>query len=82
MQQWWKHHESTLPIFEGRDKHLIEDITGRIPLLLQPLLGFSGSALGIVQDFLKHKDIVGVTKNVQEFARDVKDKHGPTNFTT
>jgi hypothetical protein len=35
----------------------------------------------LLEDLLKHKDILAVTKNVQEFAQDVKDKHGPTNFT-
>lgn len=71
MKQWWGHHEGKLPVFEPEsDKDRVEDLTGRIPLLLQPLLGWKGQRFGsIEQQFWHHRELAVVKKNILDFDR-------------
>jgi hypothetical protein len=39
MQNWWNRHKDAFPMeFTPEQKNVIEDLTGRVPLLLKPLL--------------------------------------------
>jgi hypothetical protein len=78
MKQWWIHHKNKVPIFD--DKARIEDLTGRIPLLLHPLLHFAKKPFHeIEQEFRMHHDLATVGKNVLEFAAE-KMKTEPQNY--
>jgi hypothetical protein len=80
MKQWWIHHKERVPIFGGDDKARVEDLTGRIPLLLRPLLDFAGKLFhGIEQEFWTHHDLATIRKNVREFAADIMAKE-PQNY--
>ena len=49
----------------------IEDLTGRIPLLLRPLLRFSQQDFHAVEnDFWTSPEIAAVEKNIMKFAGD------------
>ena len=77
MTQWWKHHESKLPKFkDNQEKIAIEDFTGCIPLLLQPLFRFNQQDFDAVKEaFWASSEIVAVELNIQEFA-DERSKMG------
>ena len=80
MNQWWIHHKKNVPIFKDDDKARVEDLTGRIPLLLRPLLQFSGKPFHeIEQGFWRHDDLVAVRKNTLQFAAEKKDNE-PQNY--
>jgi len=72
MTQWWKHHESKLPKFkDNQEKMEIEDFTGHIPLLLQPLFRFNQQDFDAVEeDFRASSEIVAVELNIKEFAEE------------
>lgn len=73
MEQWWIHHQGKVPIFEDGDKAKVEDLTGRIPLLLRPLLDFAEKPFhDIEQKFWMHRDLAAVGVNVTLFADDIK----------
>lgn len=77
MQQWWIHHEKRVPIFGAEDKARVEDLTGRIPLLLRPLLHFANKPFHeIEQEFWTHRDLFIVGKNVLEFAQEKQENEG------
>ena len=81
MNQWWIHHEKKVPIFEADDKAEVEDLTGRIPLLLRPLLQFSGKPFHeIEQGFLTHKHLVAVRENIVQFAAEKRAKESKNNY--
>jgi hypothetical protein len=69
MKQWWVHHEGKLPIFEGEfNKDRVEDLTGCIPLLLQPLLEWKGQFFcDIEQQFWHHQELALVKTNIFDF---------------
>lgn len=63
---WFKHHEGspTLSQLTPLDREFIEDITGRIPLLLQPLLQMDKFDQ---MSFLNCKAMTNVTTNITAF---------------
>ena len=80
MAQWWIHHDKDVPIFRDKEKARVEDLTGCIPLLLRPLLQFSGKQFHeIEQEFWMHHDFATVGKNVLEFAAE-KMQDEPQNY--
>ena len=67
MEQWWHHHEHELPKFENdKERVEIEDLTGRIPLLLRPLVRFSQRKY-LAVDFWVCPEIDAVQRNIKEF---------------
>lgn len=81
MKQWWIHHEKKVPIFKADDKARVEDLTGRIPLLLCPLLDFAEKPFHeIEREFWTHPDLVIVGKNVSEFAAEKKKNERAENY--
>ncbi|KAF8333265.1 hypothetical protein F5887DRAFT_994782 [Amanita rubescens] len=77
MKQWWVHHEGKLPIFEREsDKGRVEDLTGRIPLLLRPLLGWKGQNFcDIQQQFWHHRELAMVKTNILNFDQSMIHDH-------
>jgi hypothetical protein len=74
MKQWWCHHRGKVPIFEDDDKARVEDLTGRIPLLLRPLLNFAKKPFhDIEREFWEHRDLATVGVNVRVFADDKRE---------
>lgn len=70
MKQWWFHHQGKLPIFKDTsEQDRVEDLTGCIPLLLQPLILWKDQKFcQIEQKFLHHPELVVVKKNIYDFA--------------
>jgi hypothetical protein len=77
MKQWWHHHSSKLPEFRSDDyKMKVEDLTGRIPLLLYPLLKWGGHDFSDIEDqFWADSDLRAVESNIAAFAKKVRDGH-------
>jgi hypothetical protein len=73
MKQWWIHHKGKVPIFGGDDKARVEDLTGRIPLLLCPLVDFAG------KPFHEIEQVATVGENVRAFAAQ-KMENEPQNY--
>jgi hypothetical protein len=81
MKQWWHHHQDKVPLFSGDDKARVEDLTGRIPLLLRPLLQWGGQPFrDIEKSFWAHRDLVVVGENVQNFASTKKKEEQAVNY--
>jgi hypothetical protein len=75
MEQWWIHYDKKVPIFEANDKLKVEDLTGRIPLLLRPLLQFVAMPFHeIERKFWMHHDLAAVEENVLQFAAEKRAK--------
>jgi hypothetical protein len=73
MTHWWDHHKANLPTFECGEKARVEDMTGRIPLLLRPLLKFKGKSFRDVESqFWSHPDLEFVGQAVQDYASGVR----------
>ena len=70
MEQWWHHHEDKLPMFENDEERVeVEDLTGRIPLLLRPLLQFCQQRYCAVEgDFWACPEIDAVRRNIEKFS--------------
>jgi hypothetical protein len=70
-KEWWLHHRTQVPNFKDEaDKIRVQDLTGCIPLLLRPFLGWNGQDYCAVKENIWHsRDLIAVTNNVQEFAR-------------
>ena len=45
MVEWWKHHHLRFADFSEADKQRVEDLTGCIPLLLEPFVRSKGKTL-------------------------------------
>lgn len=77
MKQWWAHHKGKLPIFEQEsDKGRVEDLTGRIPLLLRPLLEWKGQDFSNIQrEFWDHRELDMVKTNILNFDQSMTDDH-------
>ena len=83
MQEWWGHHESRLPNLDEREKERVEDITGRIPLLLRALLklgerkdtGSTNLTAPIFKDveFLNSAELNAVSTQVTKYFIDTKN---------
>jgi len=70
-----------VPIFEDDDKARVEDLTGRIPLLLRPLLQWHGGPFrNIEEEFWAHRDLVVVGENVRDFAAMKQKVEAPVNY--
>jgi len=75
MEQWWIHHQEKIPIFDEGDKDRVEDLTGRIPLFLRPLLQLKRVPFRETEkEFWGHKDLSDVALRVQDFANNLKRK--------
>jgi hypothetical protein len=71
MKQWWNYHQGELPTLDSLGTVGIEDLTGRIPLLLRPLLRFSQQDFHTVEnDFWTSPEIGAVGENILKFAED------------
>ena len=81
MEQWWPHHEDKLPKFENDEERVeVEELTGRIPLLLRPLLRFCQQEYRTVErDFWRCPEIVAVRKNIVQFSES-KEKVGEREY--
>lgn len=81
MKYWWLHQGTKVPVFEDEaDKDRVEDLTGRIPLLLQPLLASKGLAFSKMEDtFWKETDLINVERNITGFADRMRISKG-TNY--
>ena len=76
MKHWWIHHKEKLPIFgsDDSDKARVQDLTGCIPLLLRPLLDFTGKPFhNIEKEFWMHDDLVIVGENIVKFAAEISE---------
>ncbi|RUS12847.1 hypothetical protein BC937DRAFT_86882, partial [Endogone sp. FLAS-F59071] len=81
MPKWWDLHEKLLPKLNDDDKKKVEDITGRIPLLLGALLMFHGKDFKSVEsDFLLNLDYVNV--QVENFADIKKNALNPLEWNS
>ena len=79
MEAWWGHYRSDVPNFEtDADRMEVEELTGRIPLLLRPLLRFGSHNFRTVEDnFWMEPDLLAVGKNIRDFASRTKSKGDP-----
>ncbi len=79
MEQWWEHHKNKVPKFNNYEEMVeVEDLTGCIPLLLQPLLSFNQQ--NFVRDrFRSSSEIVAVGKNIKAFAKAIKSNEEEYN---
>ncbi|KAH7922284.1 hypothetical protein BV22DRAFT_1037685 [Leucogyrophana mollusca] len=73
MGHWWTHHHTDLPDLNPEDRGKIEQFTGRLPLLLRPLLDIGSPATRSFKDvelaFWEHPDFLTVKSNVLGFGR-------------
>ena len=73
MQIWYMHNKERLPIMDDDEKAFIEDLTGCVPLLLNPLLEFGGKLFHDVEKaFLAHPDLVSVSAEILKRSRNVR----------
>jgi hypothetical protein len=77
MKAWWHHHDATIPKFETDDKIRVEDLTGRIPLLLRPLFKYGGKTFCDVEAAIwEEPEITAVRNNISNFANEFKTERG------
>ena len=81
--KWWYHYEPMLPTFKDKtDKMKVLDMTGCIPLFLQPLLGFGYSDFHYMEKrFWAHSDFSQVRTNIYQLANKIK-KSGEFEYWT
>jgi hypothetical protein len=81
MEQWWHHHEDMLPKFENDEERVeVEELTGRIPLLLRPLLRFCQQKYRAVEgDFWASPELAAVRRNIEQFSMS-KEKIGERDY--
>jgi hypothetical protein len=84
MEQWWVHHQTKVPSFKHKaDKDRVEDLTGRIPLLLRALLEWNGQEFcEIEQDFRLHKDLAAVKLGIHNFADRLRESIAAQNYVS
>jgi len=69
MKWWWFHHKAKAPIVKDDDKARVEDLTGRIPLLVRPLLEWASKPFHDIEEkFWAHPDLAVVGENIQAFS--------------
>jgi hypothetical protein len=67
--------------FEDNNKARVEDLTGRIPLFLRPLLQWHGGLFrDIEEEIWAHRDLVVVGENIWEFAAMKLKVETPMNY--
>jgi hypothetical protein len=68
MECWWTHHAVRFEDFSTMEKQRIEDLTGRIPLLLHPILQHNGDTLKFMEPGIwKDGVLASVITNVLSF---------------
>jgi hypothetical protein len=83
MEQWWLYYKDRVPVFEdATEKTRVEDLTGRNPLLLKPLLGFGGKEkfADVEETFWNHPDLVIIRKHVFSFASSMQENNQTLNY--
>jgi len=77
MSHWWLHNAKDFAAFSDDDKLRVKDLTGCIPLLLEPFLGKSGMNLDALEPGIWNEDVLGlVVKTTYDFAVEKsKDRH-------
>lgn len=82
MRHWWLHQQMKVPVFDDEaDKDKVEYLTGRIPLLIQPLLASKGLAFSAMEDtFWKETDLINVERNITGFAHRMRISKDETNY--
>lgn len=69
MNIWWTRHDSHFEHLSESDKLLIEDLTGRIPLLLGPFLYHGAGLTNLLNHSIWEDDtLASVSRNVRDFA--------------
>ena len=58
MSHWWSRNAKDFAAFSDDDKLRVEDLTGRIPLLLEPFLGNSGMNLDALEPGIWNEDVL------------------------
>jgi hypothetical protein len=75
MQKWWMLHEKDLPKVDESEKEYIEDVTGRIPLLLRVLLRLGRQNFEDVKsEFLKSPELSKVPLQVEDHSLKMQSK--------
>lgn len=68
MSWWWKHNIKTIPSVRPDDRKFIEELTGRVPLLLRPLLRAKERQFIDCRDqYLASEELVHVRSSVLSF---------------
>jgi hypothetical protein len=68
MKKWWHHHKRNVPFCDSTEKARLEDLTGCIPLLLQPLCGFAGIPYGSIEKtYRMNENLIAVHMNIFVF---------------
>jgi hypothetical protein len=82
MKHWWSHYKERVPKFESCvERERVEYLTGRIPLLLRPLLKFNGKDFSDVEDsFLEQPEIMAIEKNIVAYSQAVKLKSNEAEY--
>jgi hypothetical protein len=80
MSHWWLRNAKDFAAFSDDDKLRVEDLTGRIPLLLEPFLGNSGMNLDALEPGIWNEDVLDlVVKTTYDFGVEKsKDHHFKT----
>ena len=63
MSHWWSRNAKDFAAFSDDDKLRVEDLTGCIPLLLEPFLGHSGMDLEALESGVWKEDILASVVN-------------------
>lgn len=79
MLQWWKKYNMELPEFDKRtksiDKKKIEEMTGCVPLFLNPLRQYKGrNYLEIETEYWSTPDLVRIDEQVKTHAQEMAEK--------
>ena len=73
MTHWWSHNATQCNVFDEADKERIEDLTGCIPLLLEPFKQHGGKSLeSLESDIWTDGDLGAVTLYTFQFAEHKK----------
>lgn len=70
MKQWWLHHVKQIRLIEdSEDRATIEDLTGRIPLLLRPFLDLGDKPFDDVTTLIRgNRELSIVGANIRRFS--------------
>ena len=71
MSAWWERNERKVPKLDESNRAWVEELTGRIPLLLKPLSRFVNQEFD-EQKFLSLPELQTVKKNITSFYRQLK----------
>jgi hypothetical protein len=81
MKAWWDHHPLVPQLEDNTDKIEVEELTGRIPLLLRPLLRFGLKKFRVVEnDIWGSPEFLAVSQNIRCFAHQMKEGDGGTRY--